>query len=257
MTGQLCLRWRDRRGALRPPDELINPSEFEVEQLERDHDAKAFVVRHHYSGSYPAARWRFGLYHRGELAGVAVFSHPTSDRVLTSVFGGAATDSVELGRLVLLDDVKGNGESWFVSRCLRALKREGLAGVLAFSDPVPRMTTDGRTVMPGHVGVIYQACNARYLARSTARTLRLLPDGRVFSARTAQKIRALERGWEHAVEQLRVAGAGELTGDPREWLRTWLPRVTRTMRHPGNHRYAFPLCRGAELESGRYPKRAA
>lgn len=51
----------------------------------------------------PAPRHRIGHYRRGELVGVAVFSHPCSDAVLTNVFDAPATLSVELGRFVLLD----------------------------------------------------------------------------------------------------------------------------------------------------------
>lgn len=56
------------------------------------------------------------------------------------------------------------------------------------------------------------------------------------------------------------AGAAPLGGDPAAWLGTWLPRLTRTLRHPGNHRYAWPLQRRlrdrlpAALP---YPKRGA
>src|ERR671937_3248818 len=80
-------------------------------------------LEHHYAGSYPAARWRFGLFRRSVLQGVAVFSHPCHDRVLTAVFPGRATDSVELGRFILLDGVPGNGESWFLGRCFAHLRR--------------------------------------------------------------------------------------------------------------------------------------
>ena len=105
-------RWRLGLAAYRPPDEPIRTADYDVAELTDDTLAKGFVVRHHYSGSYPAARWRFGLFRQGVLQGVAVFSHPCSDRVLTSVFPGRATHSVELGRFVLLDEVPGNGETW-------------------------------------------------------------------------------------------------------------------------------------------------
>src|SRR5262249_12647783 len=144
---------------------------------------------HHYSASYPAARWRFGLYRRGELAGVAVFSHPCNDRALTNIFDCRALDAVELGRFVLLDSVPGNGETWFLSRCFRLLRPEGLIGVLSFSDPMPRRTSAGEIVHKGHIGTIYQAFSAHYLGRSKSRTLRLLPDGSVLSDRTIQKVR--------------------------------------------------------------------
>lgn len=209
-------RWREGRDSYRRPDEPIRTLDHEVAELEDDGRAKAFVVEHHYSGSYPAARWRFGLFERGELVGVAVFSHPSNDRVITNVFPGRATDGVELGRFVLLDRVAGNGETWFLARCFDLLRRTtDLRGVVSFSDPLPRAAADGRVVMPGHVGTIYQAFNAHYLGRSTPRTLTLLPDGSVFSDRTAQKIRARERGWAYAVEQLVAFGAPEpcLEGD--------------------------------------------
>src|ERR1051326_1537501 len=106
-----CQRWRDGRHTFtRAP---IVKSEFDVLSIDSDTEASAFVERHHYSRSYPAARERFGFYRRGELVGVAVFSHPTNEKTLTNTFAGVeATDSIELGRLVLLDEVGANGESY-------------------------------------------------------------------------------------------------------------------------------------------------
>lgn len=248
-------RWLFRRDSYRPAGETIRPSEYDVEPLP-ELRAKDFVVTHHYSQTYPAARFRFGLYRRGELAGVAVFSHPCNERVL-SIFPGPARASVELGRFVLLDAVPGNGETWFLARCFEQLRAAGLTGVVSFSDPVPRSTLDGRTVFAGHLGTIYQAHNARYLGRGKARTLRLLPDGRVYSDRAISKVRALDRGWRYAAAQLEEAGAEPLSGDPAEWLRRWLPRLTRQLRHPGNHRYAWilqPKLRRALPAGRQYPK---
>ncbi len=237
-------RWRLRLATYRDPSEQIQTSAYEVAAIPGDTAPKAFVEEHHYSGSYPAARFRFGLFGKGgALAGVAVFSHPSNDKTLTNVFPVPALEAVELGRFVLLDSVKGNGETWFLGRCFEQLRGENLFGVLSFSDPVARTSAAGAQVFPGHLGTIYQAHNARYLGRGTVRTLRLLPDGSVFSARTAQKIRKQERGWRHAVAQLVAHGAPEPIGDPAVWLRTWLPRLTRTLRHPGNHRYAWALAK--------------
>jgi hypothetical protein len=107
-------------------------------------EAKDFVEAHHYSRAYPAARFRFG---------------------------GTGTESVELGRFVLLDEVPFNGETWMLGQC--------------FSDPFPRTDSSGREVFRGHLGTIYRAHNARYLGRGTPRTLRLLPDGSVLSERAS------------------------------------------------------------------------
>lgn len=159
-------RWREGRESYRVPDEPIRTLEHEVAVLEDDTTPRAFVERHHYEGSYPAARFRFGLFHGGELVGVAVFSHPMRDEVLTSVFPGEATDSVELGRFVLLDSVAGNGETWFLARAFDVLRREGLRGIVSFSDPMKRTTLEGAETCPGHVGTIYQAANGVYLGRA-------------------------------------------------------------------------------------------
>lgn len=261
MIADVTQRWRNRGASYRPAGETIIASEFEVAVILDDNTPRAFVEQHHYSGSYPAARFRFGLYRRGRLEGVAVFSHPCNDKVLTSVFPGSALESVELGRFVLLDGVEGNGETWFLARCFEHLRAEGLRGVVSFSDPVPRLTSAGSQAFRGHVGTIYQAHNATFLGRGTARTLRLFPDGRNFNARTAQKIRAHERGGTPAVAELVAAGAAPLVEgeDAGAWLRRELPRATRTMRHPGNYRYAWGLNRAARRalpHSLPYPKLA-
>lgn len=234
-----------RRSLYRLSDEQINTAEYEVAEIAGDHEARTFIETHHYSRSYPAARFRFGLYRRGHLAGVAVFSVPCSNSVLTSVFPLPPSCSAELGRFVLLDAVPGNGETWFLTRCFDCLRSRDLSGIVSFSDPLPRRSLDGAVVHKGHVGTIYQACNGIYLGRSTPRTIHLLPDGSVLNARTIQKIRALERGWRYGVEMLERFGASPLTGDPGRWLQEWLPRVTRSVRHPGNHKYAWALDRVA------------
>lgn len=244
MITDLAQRWRDHRTSYRPAGEVIQTSAFEVAEVLDDTTPRNFVETHHYSGSFPAARFRFGLYRGAQLAGVAVFSVPCNDKAL-ACFPGLPIESTELGRLVLLDSVPGNGETWFLARCFEQLRAKGLIGVLSFSDPVPRTTADGRQIFRGHVGGIYQAFNAVYMGRATARTLRLLPDGRVFSARAASKITKRRKGWRYAVEQLVDAGASRpgASDDLGAWLREQVPLVTRKMRHGGNHRYAWTLQR--------------
>ena len=246
-------RWREGVHSFRT--DHIDPSRYDVSPIPGDGVARDFVTAHHYSRSYPAARRRFGLYDRGDLVGVAVYSQPCSQGVLSRYFDPAR--SVELGRFVLLDEVPGNGESWFLARTFELLRAEGFVGVVSFSDPVPRTTADGRPVFPGHWGCIYQSCNAVKSGRSTARRLRLLPDGRVLSDRAISKIRARERGWEYAAQILVDHGADPLEGDPAAWLRLWLARITRPLDHPGNHRYVFGLDRRTKRNlppSDPYPK---
>lgn len=258
MITNLNQRWRDKCGSYRPAAEVIRTSEYEVAEIRTDTEARDFVLTHHYSSSYPAARFRFGLYRRGTLVGVAVFSHPSNDKTLTNVFPGEALESIELGRFVLLDTVPGNGETWFQARCREQLRAKSIIGLLSFSDDQPRTDAGGRVIFGGHVGTIYQASNAIYLGRGTSRTLHLLPDGRVLNDRTKQKLRKAERGWEAAAADLETFGAPPAPRDEvsrRAWLTEQIRHLTHTLRHPGNHKYAWALHRSVKLpKSQPYPK---
>jgi hypothetical protein len=177
--------------------------------------------------------------------------HPEGDRA-----------PIQRGRIRVL-----RRESWFLGQCARLAAATGVRGLVMFSDPVERRRADGTVIMPGHVGVIYQASNAVYTGRATARTLALLPDGTVFSDRAAQKIRTGERGHDYAERRLVALGArprrpGE---NPAAWLAEALPAArARKIRHPGNHRYAFRLGTTRRARAnvtitprpGPYPKKA-
>lgn len=155
MITPVVQRWRERRDLYRPAGETIVTAHYEVAAIPDDTTAKAFVEQHHYSGSYVAARRRFGLYWGGLLVGVAVFSVPMQAAVLDRLPCPRAA-SVELGRLVLLDRVPANGETFFLARAFDQLRREGFEGVVSFSDPMPRTRADGTTSFTGHVGTVYQ-----------------------------------------------------------------------------------------------------
>lgn len=244
-------RWSQRRAFFVEESRRFVPRGYEVASVE-EITAKRFVEENHYSQTYPAARWRFGLFAPGgALVGVCVYSHPSNDRVLTSRFPGTAKDSTELGRLVLLDEVGFNAESWFVAHTFPTLRRAGLRGVVSFSDPFPRDDVHGRVVHRGHIGTTYKGLGARYTGLATPRTLHLLPDGSVFSDRAAQKVRGLERGWRYAAEQLARHGAPPCPVKPGEehlpqakraagaWLKTALSTLGRKRRHPGNLTYLW------------------
>lgn len=130
-----------------------------------------------------------------------------------------------------------------MARVFRNAAGLGVRGVVAFSDPVPRWGGD-RLMMPGHVGVVYQALSAVYTGRATARTLTMLPDGTVLNDRTRAKITGAEVGWAGAVARLVDMGApAKQQGMPgREWLPEALVAVgARKVSHPGNHRFAWSI----------------
>lgn len=255
--------------------------------------ARAYVCTHHYSGSFPAARRSYGLYLTGtaptdpaatdpgapqdsDLIGVAVFGIPVRRAVLTSALPDLEpyTESLELSRFVLEGDAlapgspagraPGNSESWFLARALSQLADEGVRAVVAFSDPVPRILS-GRTVFPGHQGLIYQASNAHYAGRSAARLITLLPDGTTLSDRAISKIRRQESGHAYAERRLIALGARPRTGGAAgaaSWLNDALHEIGAIrVRHGGCHRYILAATRAqrralrARLADQPYPRR--
>lgn len=249
--GGVCQRWNGGRQAWAPAaGDRFTGAGYEVHPIDSDRVAKEFVIRHHYSGAYVAAVHRFGLYAAGALVGVAVYSNPATDLVLTNVFPelDPFRESTELGRFVLLDEVPGNAESWMLARCHEQLAERGVAGVVSFADPVPRRGTDGVLVTPGHVGTIYQASNATYTGRSAPRSLWVLPGGAVVNGQALQKIREQKQGHEYAERAFVALGAPPMRpgDDPREWLAEAKSACgVRTFRHPGLHRFAFAVGRTA------------
>ena len=76
--GLFCQRWTRRRVSYRPAGEIFDPRFVSVEPIEES-AAKAFIEAHHYSASYPAARFRAGVlvkepFRKEVFAGVGVFS---------------------------------------------------------------------------------------------------------------------------------------------------------------------------------------
>jgi len=266
-ASEWCQRWETGRHTWRHrSDGGFDPARFTVDVIADDTTAKGYILDHHYSGSYPSAKLRYGLYTDGHLVGVCVLGFPPSRGVLTNPFPGLEpyVESVELSRLVLADACPANSETWFITRCFDDAALRGIRGVVSFADPVPRRVA-GDVVFPGHVGIIYQARNAIYTGRGTARTLTLLPDGTVLNDRAQQKVRAQERGHRHVEERLIRLGAPvpRAGQHPAAWLTEALTAVGATrVRHRGNHRYCFTLGTRAQrrrvelaLPASPYPKR--
>lgn len=265
-----CQRWRCGRASYRPAGEPFDTSRATVSEID-EAMAKSFVIGHHYAASYPAARHRVGLFvrerfAREQLVGVAVFSVPMSQDIIPRYFDGLQPNAgVELGRLVLLDEIAANAESWFVARAFRNLRAKiaTVEGVLSYSDPLERVTSGGDVVKRGHVGTVYQALNAAYRGRTRPSYITLSRDGRVISHRAITKLRAEVKGEAYAYEQLRAMGAPERR--PFESGADYSERALREgdfrkVKHPGNHAYTWWLgerCKRPMWTAFPYPKAAA
>lgn len=154
-------------------------------------DGKTFVIQHHYSHGIHNGPICFGLFETDRLVGVCAFAAPSSENVRSSIFGEEYKRGVtELHRLVLLDEVPKNAESFFIVRALKELKKQRpyYNAVVSFADPTEN-----------HLGVIYQATNALYCGRSAPATFYLDETGRLRHPRqNGVNITAAEaknRGW--------------------------------------------------------------
>ncbi|WP_125806349.1 hypothetical protein [Actinoplanes sp. ATCC 53533] len=223
-----------------------------VEVPERE--ARRFVERHHYSHSWPAARMSLALVEGQHLVGAAALGVPMHPRVLTKPFPTLDPNSAaELSRFVLLDEVPANAESFMLGRLFRLAAAHGLRGLVAFSDPQPRIVT-GIPLLRGHIGHIYRVTRGRYLGRGTRRTIAVLPDGTVLTARAQSKVCRGERGAQGVQARLCRLGARPLaemvagyarTGrdlTPAAWLVLALQQIgARKVRHLGCHRFVWPV----------------
>lgn len=248
-------RWRERRSRFVDDLEVIDPNAYAVDVIEHP-AARAFIAEHHYLPTYPAAQVAVGLFAtrpRPVLAGVAVFAVPSTGAVVTAHSGLAtAAQGCVLARLLLLDSVPQNGESYFVARALRLLRRErpAIEAVVSFSDP-----------SAGHIGRVYAALSSAYRGRTSERLV-LMAGRRTVSDRTLSKIRGGERGHGGAIDQLVALGlprpaVGE---EPAAWLaRLRHERHLVARRRPGLFTYCFELTRharraGRSLPRLTYPK---
>ncbi|TGX49055.1 hypothetical protein E5A73_19605 [Sphingomonas gei] len=241
-------RWRERRALWARDLTVIDPNAYAVDVI--DHRvARAFIAQHHYLPSYPAARIAVGLFGTNAiLEGVAVFAVPATDAVITRHTGFSDPGSgCVLARLILTDSVPQNGESFFVARAFRHLRRErpAIEAVVSYSDPGA-----------GHIGRVYCALSAAHRAVTRPRSV-LRASGMTISGRTLSKIRLGEPGHAGAIEQLVALGVPKPR--PLEPLATWLWRLERErhlVRHQqaGLYAYCFELTREARRRGRALPR---
>jgi len=249
-------RWRDRRALWAADFRTINPRAYSVDIIEHA-VARGFIAEHHYLPSYPAAQVAIGLFgRRAALEGVAVFAVPATSAVITrhTGFTDPAKGSV-LSRLILLDQVPQNGESFFCARAFRLLRqaRPAIEAVVSYSDPEF-----------GHIGRVYAALSGAHRGVTRPRTV-LRASGRTISERTLSKIRLRERGMEGAIDQIvRLGLPGPARREsPEAWLRRLeVEQLLSRHRQSGLFTYCFELTRrarrqGRDLPRLPYPKLVA
>ena len=132
-----------------------------------------------------------------------------------------------------------------LARCHELLRDTNVRGIISFSDPFPRTNRAGEQTFVGHVGTIYQATNAVYMGRSRVDSKLLFPDGTMVAGRSMSKVSGQEKGAEGFARLLEQHGAPAMRpGDNLgAYVQTWLPLLTRSVNHTGNHKYLWALNR--------------
>lgn len=142
-------------------------------------------------------------------------------------YGEHESDVLELRRLVCIDECPRNTESWFISRCLKHIKKDGKHKIcISYADP-----------RFGHRGYIYQASNWNYEGKTPSDTVLVTPEGREYHSRA---LRTKYKGdYKPFVKKLRQMDAEGL-----------LSRVTTE----GKYIYSYNLS-GKQIYNGiEYPK---
>lgn len=262
-------RWDQGMSSFVPNAGTDLEKDYEVRQI-GGAAAKGFVQLHHYLPKFPQIGAAYGLYTRrgGRLVGVAIWSN-AAEGAQTRYGRVERREIRDLSRLVLLDEVPGNAESFFVARAKRRYARyhqeeertfggskrkpSKLRVLLSMSDPVPVRDSEGNTILPGHIGNVYQALNALYVGRSSPKTQLVTPGGYIIAGRGFSKVDALlrgetdpkkTRGGEKKLADLdeMLPGFGEARRRSRKTTEALLrePRWgLRRQRHPGNIVYAW------------------
>jgi hypothetical protein len=249
MHTDTCQRWRDRREYRVPVERRYDVRHLEIVSTKETAVARAFVEQHHYSHAWPAARRKYLVYEGDTLVGCAIYGQPCNALTLSRL--PDPSGAIELQRLVLLDRIGANAETYVIARCHELLRSDGFSGVVTFADPTARHDASGNAVFAGHIGTIYQASNAIYTGRATARTLHLLPDGTVYSSQSIGKIQRMIQGWQYATRELEAHGAApyDASWDRAQrdaWLKESLGSICTRMRHGGNLTYLIGLDRACK-----------
>ncbi|WP_338061615.1 hypothetical protein [Sphingomonas pollutisoli] len=242
-------RWRERRARYVDDLTVIDPSDFAVDQLDPS-PARQFVAAHHYLPNYPAAQVAVGLFGKqAALVGIAVFATPSTASVITRHTGFAdPARGTTLARFFLLSEIPGNGETWFLSRALRLLRRErpGIEAVVSYSDP-----------QAGHIGQCYAALSGAFRGMTPPRTAYRIA-GTPISGRSLSKIRLGERGAAGAIDQLVRLGAPRpnIQEAPDIWLaRLRRDRILVAERTLGLFAYSFELTPAARRQGRALPRK--
>ena len=127
--------------------------------------AKPFLGKYHYLSKKSKGfrtKYNFGLHKGAQLVGICIFTGFSVKETAKGLFGSYEQDGLyELSRLCLApkeQETEHNLASWFVSRCIKKLRRTtGVKAILSYADS------------DYHKGTVYRACNFKYYGLSKSK----------------------------------------------------------------------------------------
>jgi len=180
---------------------LINFNDYEIKEITDRDSVFKFLWKYHYikSKRLPIVK-SYGLYLNDSLMGVCVFGHSASVGA-TNILNGKG---LELIRFCLVNNLKKNTASFFMSKCLKLLNKDKpeLSGVISFADTSI------------HLGTIYKATNWEGVGTSKGSYCYKTKTGDIISRhavyRHCNSLRLLEREYVEKVGLTRIDSAKKL-----------------------------------------------
>ena len=133
----------------------MNNINYLVEPCERN-EIKDFIELYHYSKSINGIKssFCFKLLDNTKIIGASIFGRLAMFNQYKK-YTDSENKIIELRRLVCIDDTKKNTESYFISKCIKWLKRNTkIELILSYADP-----------HYNHQGIIYKASSFQYLGQ--------------------------------------------------------------------------------------------
>ena len=133
---------------------------YTVESIPK-HETYDWLLYKHYARRIPSISYSFGLFDgSGTLIGVCTFGSPPSHSLCTGICGKEFYKKVmELNRLCINNHSVKNLTSFFISNCLKAIKKDYI--IVSYAD-----------TSKNHHGYVYQATNWLYTGLTAKRTER-------------------------------------------------------------------------------------
>ncbi len=124
-------------------------------------DAKPIIINKHYSHTWTACRYSYGVYYDKILIGCIVYGSPVGRLTIKSIckkYPLTTKNTMELTRLWIADGYGSNIESFSIGQSFKYLKKEGIEVIISYADPYQN-----------HLGIIYQATNFLYQGDSVSK----------------------------------------------------------------------------------------